>query len=58
MKVWLGYDCYHCYTAKTIFTILKTIVKVFDDESKALAWQEEFVATETEWRTYEEMEVE
>lgn len=60
MKVYLGYECHHtyCNTAKTIFTILKTVVKVFDDEAKALEWTEEFESTGTEWRSFEGFKVE
>lgn len=53
MKVWIGYDCYYNYC--DIFT---SVAKVFDDEVKALVWKEEFASTETEWRNYEEHEVE
>lgn len=55
MKVWLGYECYDngC-------DIWKTVVKVFDDEVKALGWKEELVLGDayTEWREYSEMGVE
>lgn len=53
MKVYLGYDCHYngCDT-------FESVVKVFDDEVKALIWKEEFVSTDYEWRTFKEMEVE
>lgn len=54
MKVYLGKECYddRC-------DIWKTVVKVFDDEVKALLWKEESFTTDPhEWREYEEMEVE
>ena len=53
MKVYLGYDCHYngCDT-------FESVVKVFDDEVKALIWKEDFKATETEWRSYEAFEVE
>jgi hypothetical protein len=39
--------------------IWKTVEKVFDDEVKALLWQEESFTTDPdEWREYEEMDVE
>jgi hypothetical protein len=53
MKVYLGYECYYNYC-----DVFESVVKVFDDEVKALIWKEEFIATETEWRTYREIEVE
>jgi hypothetical protein len=53
MKVYLGYQCYYNGCDEW-----KTVVKVFDDEIKALLWQEEFTATETEWRIIDEMGVE
>ena len=53
MKVYIGYECYNNYA-----DILKTVVKVFDDEVKALVWKEEFVETETEFREYTVMTVE
>ena len=53
MKVYIGYECYYDYCE-----IWKSMQKVFDDEVKALVWKEEGKSTETEWREYEEMEVE
>ena len=53
MKVYLGCECYYDYC-----NTWETVVKVFDDETKALVWKEEFKSTDTEWRTYNEMEVE
>jgi hypothetical protein len=53
MKVYLGYECYYNYC-----DVFESVVKVFDDEVKALIWKEEFTSTETEWRTYREIEVE
>ena len=53
MKVYIGYECDYDYC-----NVWRNAVKVFDDETKALIWAEEFKATETEWRSYEEMEVE
>lgn len=53
MKVYLGYECYYDYCE-----VWQSVVKVFDDEVKALIWKEEGKDTETEWRSYEEMEVE
>ena len=53
MKVYLGYQCYNNYAE-----ILKTVVKVFDCEVKAIVWKEDFVETETDSREYKQMEVE
>ena len=53
MKVYIGYECYYNYC-----DVFNTVVKVFDDEVKALVWKEEVEATETDWREYEEMELE
>ncbi len=53
MKVWIGYECYYNYCDE-----FHTAVKVFDDETKAFVWKEEFKSTETEWRSYEEFVVE
>lgn len=53
MKVYLGYECH--YNGCDIF---ESVAKVFDDESKALMWAEEFEYTEWEWRKYKEFEVE
>ena len=53
MKVYIGYECYYNYC-----DVFKTVVKVFDDEVKALVWKEEFEETETDFREYKEMEVE
>jgi len=39
-------------------TVFDDADKVFDDEIKALIWKEEGKSTETEWRGYEEMELE
>jgi hypothetical protein len=55
MKVYIGYDCYDngC-------DIWKTVVKVFDDEVKALIWKETQPDNynPSEWREYSEVEVE
>ena len=54
MKVYLGKECYYdgCNT-------WRIVVKVFDDEVKALVWKEEYFTTYSdEWREYEEMETE
>lgn len=53
MKVYLGIEGY--YNGCDDW---KTVVKVFDDEVKALIWCDEFKATEREYREYREMEVE
>lgn len=53
MKVYIGYECYYNWC-----DVFKTLVKVFDDEVKALIWKEEFAAHEQEWREYEEKDVE
>lgn len=53
MKVYIGYECNYDYC-----TTWREVVKVFDDEVKALVWKEEFIETDLEWRIYEEMEVE
>lgn len=53
MKVYLGYECYYDYC-----TEWRTVVKVFDDEVKALVWKEDREPAEREWRDYEEFEVE
>ena len=54
MKVYLAKECYYDGGANS----WETVVKVFDDEAKALVWKEEFEATDYDWREYEEMEVE
>lgn len=53
MKVYIAYECYYDYC-----DIFRQAVKVFADEAKALVWKESIVGSETEWRDYEEMEVE
>lgn len=54
MKVYIAKQCY--YNGCDIWT---DIVKIFDDELKALLWVEEnFTEDENEWREYEEIEVE
>ena len=53
MKVWIGYECHYNYCDE-----FRSAVKVFDDEVKALVWQEEIEATEFDYRAYEEHEVE
>lgn len=53
MKVYVGYECYYDYC-----NVWKEVAKIFDDEVKALVWQEEFLATETQWREYREVTVE
>jgi hypothetical protein len=56
MKVYLGKLCY-CDNGCDVW---KTVEKVFDDEVKALLWQEESFTTDHDikWREYEEMGVE
>ena len=59
MKVYLAKECYHDCGANS----WETVVKVFDDEAKALVWKEDFKDVvyddiTLEWREYEEMEVE
>lgn len=54
MKVYLGFECYYDYCNEW-----RHVVKVFDDEVKALVWkEEEREHAEREWRDYEEFEVE
>jgi hypothetical protein len=53
MKVYLGYECYYDYC-----NVWRRVVKVFDDEVKALVWKEEREPAELEWREYDAMEVE
>jgi hypothetical protein len=53
MKVYLGYECYYDYC-----NVWRKVVKVFDDEVKALVWIEEIQSTNEDWREYDEMEVE
>lgn len=53
MKVYIGYECYYNYCDE-----FRTAVKVFDCEVKALLWKEEVEPTETDYRAYEEMDVE
>ena len=53
MTVWIGYEVYYNYCDEW-----HSVVKVFDDEIKALIWKEEFKSTETEWRTYQEFKIE
>ena len=53
MKVYICYDCYYDEC-----DIWRTVVKVYDDEMKALLWQEEVKATRNEWREYETHTVE
>jgi len=53
MKVWIGYQCYFNYCDE-----FKSAMKVFDNEVKALIWKEEFEDTESEYRNYQEMDVE
>ena len=54
MKVYLAKQCYDDGEGNDC----ETVVKVFDDEAKALVWKEEFEANRYNWREYEEMEVE
>jgi hypothetical protein len=51
--VWIGYQC-DCVG----YDVSRSVVKVFDDEVKALAWKEEFVATDTDWRDVMLLELE
>ena len=53
MKVYICYECYYNYC-----DVFRTIVKVVDDEVKALIWKEEAEATDRVWREYEEKELE
>jgi hypothetical protein len=53
MKVYIGYECNYDYC-----DVWRSAVKVFDDEVKALIWKEDFKDTATEWRSFEEFEVE
>ena len=53
MKIYLAKE--RCYDGANYW---EHVVKVFDDEAKALVWKEEFEATDYDWREYEEMEVE
>ena len=53
MKVYIGYSCYYDYC-----NVWEKVEKVFDEETKAFVWVEEFPKTETDWRTYEEYELE
>ena len=58
-KVWIGYQC-DC-VGRALFCdydVTRSAVKVFDDEVKALTWQEEFVNTEFDWRDIVEFDVE
>ena len=53
-KVFVGYECYYdgC-------NVWRNVMRVFDDEVKALVWKEEFVSEDpNEWREYKEMEIE
>ena len=59
MKVYLAKQCYYDGGANS----WEPVVKVFDDEVKALVWKEDFKDVvyndiTHEWREYEEMEVE
>lgn len=53
MKVWVGYQCSYNYCDEFC-----SAVKIFDDEVKALIWQDDFKETDFEYRKYEEMKVE
>ncbi len=54
MKVYLGYECH--YNGCDVF---ESVVKVFDDEIKALVWKDDFISEDPdEWRKYTEFEVE
>ena len=53
MKVWIGY--HHYFNGVDEWS---SVVKVFDDELKALIWTEEFISTETNSRNYKQFEVE
>lgn len=53
MKVYIGYETYYNYC-----DVFETVVKVFDDEVKALVWVDDFKPTEQESRYYKEIEVE
>jgi hypothetical protein len=53
VKVYLCYEC--DYNGCDVF---KNIVKIVDDETKALVWKEEVEPTDDFWREYKEYEVE
>jgi hypothetical protein len=53
VKVYLGFECH--YNGCDVF---ESVERVFDDETKALVWKEEFEPDEWEWRKYTEFEVE
>ena len=53
MKVYIAYHCYYNYCDEFC-----AVAHVFDCEVKALLWKDEIDSTETEYRTYEEKEVE
>ena len=54
MKVFLGYECY--YNGCDVW---REVVRVFDDEAKALIWKEEFASEDpNEWREYKRMDLE
>jgi hypothetical protein len=53
VKVWLCYDCYFNGCDEW-----KSVVKIVDDEVKALLWQEEVQNTDRDYRYYEEKIVE
>jgi len=51
-KVYLGYECYYNFC-----DVFETVTCVFDCEVKALIWKEQVEATDHEWRSYREFEV-
>lgn len=52
-KVYIGYECYYDYNEEH-----RTVMKVFDCEEKAKAWMQEYYHSTTEYRMYDEWEVE
>lgn len=53
MKVYLCIEVYYNYCDE-----FQYVVKVVDDEVKALVWKEDFTPTDTEWRNYTEYDLE
>lgn len=53
MQVFIGYECDYNFG-----DVFKSVIKVFDDEVKALVWKDDMTPTEQDWREYEKMELE
>lgn len=53
MQVYVCYQCYYNYC-----DVFETVVKIVDDEVKALVWREEVDDTDTDFRSYIAMTVE